>query len=339
MIVGLYFDGKKIEGLIRASITCNNYFSCDGFSVTVAAGASADESLDHLMNLASGSIELRAGPTGDGNPTTLIYGTADRAVIDPVVGVFSAEGRDLSAALIDTYVQQDFVNQTASEVVAMIAAQHGISAEVIPTFGDVGRYFADGYSRLSLGDFSRYRSNWDLIVQLAREQNYDVYMSGSTLYFGPPTLLVSDPIQVNLHDVISMQFHQNLNLNAPLGVTVQTWDSQQATASRGVASSELAGITGAEAGASASYLFTQPNLTPEQADARAAMYIREVCRLGSQIRIQMPWNLSINPRCIISVAGSGTSFDGWYTVDSVERTFSTINGSTQFVLATACSPK
>ena len=235
------------------------------------------------MTLAGGPIELRTGPTDDSDATILIYGTADRAVIDPVVGVLSAEGRDLSAALMNSYVQQDFANQTASEVVASIAAQYGILAEVIPTFGDVGRYFADGYTRLSLGDFSRYRSNWDLIVELAREQNFDVYMSGSTLYFGPSALVVSDPIQVNLHDVISMQFHQNLRLNAPLGVAVQTWDSQQASASRGVASSAFAGAMGSEAGASASYLFTQPNLTPEQADARAAMYIREVCRLGSQI--------------------------------------------------------
>jgi hypothetical protein len=79
-------------------------------------------------------------------------------------------------------------------------------------------------------------------------------------------------------------------------------------------------------------------LTAEQADAKAAMYIREVCRLGSQIRIQMPWNLNINPRRIISVAGSGTSFDGWYTVDFVERLFSTTSGAIQSVLATVWSP-
>jgi len=337
MNVRLYLNGKKIEGLMRASITCNNYFSCDCFSITVAAGAGCGESLDQLMTLASGPVELRAGPADDCDAATLIYGTADRAVIDPVVGVFSAEGRDLSAALIDSYVQQDFVNQTASEVVATIAAQYGILAEVIPTFDNIGRYFADGYTRLSLGDFSRYRSNWDLIVQLAREQNFDVYMAGPTLYFGPSICVAADPVQVNLCDVISMQFQQNMRLNTPLGVAVQTWDSQQATASRGVASSAIAAVTSAT-GSGTSYLFTQPNLTAEQADAKAAMYIREVCRLGSQIRIQMPWNLNINPRRIISVAGSGTSFDGWYTVDFVERLFSTTSGAIQSVLATVWSP-
>jgi hypothetical protein len=337
MNVELYLDGKKIDGLMRASVTCNNYFSCDSFSITIAAGAVSGESLDQLMTLASGPVELRAGPSDDCDATTLICGTADRAVIDPVVGVFSAEGRDLSAALIDSYVQQDFVNQTASEVVATIAAQYGILAEVIPTFDNIGRYFADGYTRLSLGDFSRYRSNWDLIVQLAREQNFDVYMSGPTLYFGPSICIGTNPVQVNLCDVISMQFQQNLRLNTPLGVAVQTWDSQQASASRGVASSGMAAMVGGT-GSGTSYLFTQPNLTAAQADARAAMYIREVCRLGSQIKIQMPWNLSINPRCIISVAGSGTSFDGWYTVDLVERVYSTTAGAVQFVLATVWSP-
>jgi hypothetical protein len=258
--------------------------------------------------------------------------------VDPVVGVFSGEGRDLSAVLVDSYVQQNFVNQTASEVVAAIAGQHGILAEVIPTFGNVGRYFADGYTRLSLGDFSRYRSNWDLIVELAREQNFDVYMSGSTLYFGPSLAVISSPVQVSLHDVITIQFHRNLRVNAPLGVAVQTWDSQRARASRGMAYSASTAAAGSETSSDASYLFTQPNLTPEQADARATMYMREICRLGNQIRIQMPWNLSINPRCIISVTGSGTSSDGLYTVDSVERSYSTTAGSTQFVMGTTWSP-
>jgi hypothetical protein len=338
MNVKLFLDGKKINGLMRASITCNNYFSCDSFSVTVAASTESGEDLDQLAALASGPIELRTDSSDDSDATTLIYGTADRAVIDPVVGVFSAEGRDLSAALIDSYAQQDFVNQTASEVVATIAGKYGILAEVIPTFGNVGRYFADGYTRLSLGDFSRCRSNWDLIVELAREQNFDVYMSGSTLYFGPSALVVSNPVQVNLHEVITMQFHQNLRLSVPLGVAVQTWDSQQARASRGVASSAMTVAMGSATSSDTSYLFTQPNLTPEQADARAAMYIREVGRLGSQIRLQMPWNLSINPRYIISVAGSGTSFDGLYTVDLVERLYSTTAGSVQLVMATTWSP-
>jgi hypothetical protein len=338
MNMKLLLDGKQIDGLVRASVTSNNYFAGDYFSFTVVANASSAESLDQLTDLASGPIELRTDLSDDSDVTTLIYGTVDRAVVDPVVGVFSGEGRDLSAVLVDSYVQQNFVNQTASEVVAAIAGQHGILAEVIPTFGNVGRYFADGYTRLSLGDFSRYRSNWDLIVELAREQNFDVYMSGSTLYFGPSLAVISSPVQVSLHDVITIQFHRNLRVNAPLGVAVQTWDSQRARASRGMAYSASTAAAGSETSSDASYLFTQPNLTPEQADARATMYMREICRLGNQIRIQMPWNLSINPRCIISVTGSGTSSDGLYTVDSVERSYSTTAGSTQFVMGTTWSP-
>lgn len=338
MSISLFLSGQKINGLMQVTITSNNYFSCDCFSFTIASDPSSLESLDQLTDLASGPIELRTDPSDDCDATTLLCGTADRASVDPIVGVFSAEGRDLSSALIDSYVQQDFVNQTASEVVATIAGEYGILAEVIPTVGNVGRYFADGYTRLSLGDFSRYRSNWDLIVELAREQDFDVYMNGLTLYFGPAALAVSNPVQLRLHDVISMQFHQNLRLNAPLAVAVQTWDSQQARASRGVASSASTAVMGSGTSSGMSYLFSQPNLTPEQADARAAMYVREVCRLGTQVRIRMPWNININPRSVISVTGSGTSFDGLYTVDLVERMYSTTAGSLQLVTATTWSP-
>ncbi|HVZ09323.1 MAG TPA: hypothetical protein VHC04_15510 [Rhodopila sp.] len=263
---------------------------------------------------------------------SLIYGNIDKITIDPVLGVFSVEGRDLSALLIDSYVQQDFVNQTAAEVVFLLAGRYGLLAEVTPTEGLVGRYFADGYARLGLGDHSRFRSNWDLIVELAREQGFDVYVKDRTLYFGPALGSGSAPITLHLTDTIRTQFEYNTTLSTTPLVQIQTWDSQQLSAYKGWGQGTSAEVTGLSAD-NTGYLFSQPNLTAAQADAKALMYSREISRLNTIARIEMPWNLNISPRGLISLIDTGTSFDGLYRVDCVERLFCTTSGSVQFVTA------
>jgi hypothetical protein len=75
MNMKLLLDGKQIDGLVRASVTSNNYFAGDYFSFTVVANASSAESLDQLTDLASGPIELRTDLSDDSDVTTLIYGT------------------------------------------------------------------------------------------------------------------------------------------------------------------------------------------------------------------------------------------------------------------------
>lgn len=337
MKLKLELNGQTVEGLVRASVVANNYFSCNSFSFMVAAGPNPLLSLDQLTALAGGYAALSAEGGGGTDREQLIYGKVDRILCDPVVGIVCAEGRDLSALMIDSYLQRDFVNQTASEIVAAIAAKHGLTAQVTPTEGWAGRYFADGYSRLSVGDFSRYRSDWDLVAELAREQNFDLYVDGSTLYFGPSIPSVSDRIELTPSDLMTLQIERNCCVADVVSVGIQTWNTQEMRA-------YLGGIPGAgsvsagEAAGAPPYLFSHPNLTAAQADIRAALYAREIGRLGTVVRIQMPWDLRIRPRGLILLSGTGTSFDGTYSVDSVERSFCGSSGSTQTATAFAWAP-
>ena len=84
---------------------------------------------------------------------TLITGMVDTIHVDPIHGTVGIDGRDMSASLIDSYRQQDFVNHTASEIVTSIAQSHGLQPVVTSTQGITGRYYNDGYTKLSIGQF------------------------------------------------------------------------------------------------------------------------------------------------------------------------------------------
>ena len=128
--------------------------------------------------------------------------------------------------MVDSYQQGDFVNQTASEVVATIANRHGLGAVVTPTLGFIGRYYGDGYTRLSTGQFSRLRSDWDLVVELARENQFDVFVEGTQLFFQPasPIPAVLTPITPGM--VQSLRFNRSLTVASSATARVQSWNSQ-----------------------------------------------------------------------------------------------------------------
>jgi phage protein D len=233
---------------------------------------------------------------------------------------------------VDSYLQQDFVNQTASEVVTTIASQYDLICQVTPTQGAVGRYFGDGYTRLSLGDFSRIRSNWDLIVELARESNFDVFVNGTTLFYQPVVNILDSAIELTPGDVSLLRVTRKVSSSSNSEVRVQSWNAQQQSS---YTSSGVLDETGVAMGGSTSqsYLFSSPNLTSSQADAYAQRYAREVGRLQTVLHIEMPSRPTFSPRTLIQLVGCGASIDGLYHVDSVERHFSAVFGTSQTIRA------
>ena len=160
--VEISINGRPVRGLLRASITNTNCFSADTFSLTFTMNAEGPEDIAFWSVIPAALVEVRAATSNTYSPSyqSLITGMADSIHIDPVRGTVGIEGRDLSASMIDSYRQQDFVNQTASEIVATIASYHGLQPIVVPTSDNIGRYYADGYTKVSLGQFSRFRSDW-----------------------------------------------------------------------------------------------------------------------------------------------------------------------------------
>src|ERR1700679_516186 len=113
-------NGSLVEGLLQASIVTSNCFSSDSYAVTFATGPLPLGDIAFWSTLSSAYVEISVIAGSQPMSPNLISGMIDTIQFDPIAGIVTIEGRDLSSSLIDSYRQQDFVNQTASEVVSTI---------------------------------------------------------------------------------------------------------------------------------------------------------------------------------------------------------------------------
>ncbi len=332
-------NGDQISGLLRAAIATTNCFSADTYSLTFAINAEASDNIDFWSTISAAYVEVTAVLlSSDGSASqSLITGMADTIHVDPIQGTVAVEGRDLSSSMIDLYRQQDFVNQTASEVVSAIAQYHNLQPVVTSTSGMVGRYYSDSYTKLSLGQCSRLQSDWDVVVQLARQNNFDVFVQGQSLYFQPAGELMSAPVLVSIYDVRSMRFERNLGIGTNATAMVQSWNSQNMAAYR---SNNVDQSTIENQGSSAPnlpFLFSGSNYTSQQVSDLTGQYAAELARLGTVLHIDMPWNLALSPRTIILLSDTHSTLDTTYQIDSIERRYSSTSGSTQTIRAAQIS--
>ena len=289
--------------------------------------------MEFWSSLSSGYISISAAAAKGLPSQDLISGMIDTLILDPIKCTVAIEGRDLSASMIDGYRQQDFVNQTASEVVSTIAAFHGLIPMVTATPGAVGRYYGDGYTRLSLGQFSRLRSDWDLVVQLARENSFDVFVQSETLYFQPGSTSEDLPTRLGFGDVKSMHFERALALAPSTTARVQSWNSQNMASYTGAGETTNSEQTLSAGPAVQPFLFSASNFTSQQVTNSAGQYTAELTRLGLVLRAEMPWNFALVPRSQVYIDDAGSGLDTIYQIDHVERHYSTTSGSTQKISA------
>jgi hypothetical protein len=338
MELQVMLNGSPIQGLLHASVVATNCFSSDSFTLTFAIGPPPLCDIAFWSSVSSAYIEIWAVASDGPIPQSLISGMIDTVALDPIRAAVAIEGRDLSSSMIDSYRQQDFVNQTASEVVSTIALYHGLTPAVTPTSSNVGRYYGDGYTRLSLGMFSRLRSDWDLVVQLARENGFDVYVQGSTLFFQPSTSFDDIPVQIALRDVKTIRLERTLTLRSAAVARVQSWNSQNMTPYASNSSEDAAAVTATSAATNGQpFLFSAANFTSQQVVSSADRYATELNHLGTALHIEMPWDLALSPRTIILIDETNSLFDTTYRIDHVERHYSTTSGSIQILRAVVIS--
>ena len=172
-------DGSFLPGLMEADISNNAHFGAARFRLRLAMnGYTASQLLQPGLVL-----DVQMGVSG--SPISLIQGEVDSFSIDVLNGSVSLEGRDLTARLLDARTQETFSNQTASEIAETLAARHGLASNVTATKTLAGRYYGNEHDRLTLGQFSRSTTEWDLLTFLAAREGYEVFVTGQTLNFMP----------------------------------------------------------------------------------------------------------------------------------------------------------
>lgn len=336
----LLANGTSIAGVIDAEVITNNHFAADRFFARIALGADPVATSQFWASTQDILVDVRFSLDG-ASFQSLIQGLVDSVTIDPVAGWVRIEGRDLTAALIETRSQEAFANRTSSEIATLVAQRHGLTAAVTPTTTPVGRYYQNEHDRVTLGLFSRAITEWDQLVFLARQEGFDVFIQGTTLFFRAAQQ------QADLHilrpaDLSGLRLRRSLMLARDIEVTVKSWNSRQQNAFAQTAKAsgnQSSGSAGFGARGPQRYVLVRPNLTPDQALQLAQRTLAELTQHERVIELTLPGELTLSPRSQISLAGTGTDFDQTYFVDVIERSLNPQSGFTQRVRAKNTSPR
>ena len=325
-------NGTALPGVVSAELSGSGAFQADRFRLDAALNASSQFGLDYWSADGTPVVDLQFSLDGGGNYASLMIGQVDRISADPVNGRISLSGRDLSARLIDQTTDEGFANQTSSDVATLLAQRRGLQATVSATTTLVGRYYQDDHHQLGLGRFSRARSEWDVLVDLARREGYSVFVSGATLFFQPLD-------QAAVFSVYWDQVARDSNVKSlkldwlpaianGVQVVVQSWHSKQGNA--------VSARAGAGGGTVSTVL--RANLTESDAQTLATQYLNELLGQERSISFDLPGELTLTPRSLVQVTGDVAGWGGLYQVVDVTRRLDIRGGFSQSVSARGYTP-
>jgi phage protein D len=323
-----------LTGVIDIEVTNASHFTADTFRLTASiAKLPPDLTPLYWGDSAGDELEIFAGvDSTTGQTNSLIYGQVDDVDIDLVRQTMTLSGRDLSARFLDVKTAEHFQDQTASNIATTLAARHGMKASVTPTTQRVGGYYEYYHSRMN-----KDQSEWDLLVFLAEQEGYDLWVAGQTLYFQPPVPATADPYVLLWSDDGAGNFSSNMTdirlkrsqtLAKDVIVKVQSWNQAQETVIKAENHRNQAD-KGQRAGGNAQiYTFYPPNLNKEQADKWAAAKAEDITKHERVISGSLPGDNLLTNRSLIKLVGTNTGWDQLYNIDTVTRRLSSKVGYT-----------
>ena len=274
----------------------------------------------------------------------MVTGGVDEYEIGPDDRTITLTGRDLAAQLIDTKTAQTYANQTSSEIATMLAGSVGLTPVVTATTTPVGRYYQIDHARMALGGFHTSITQWDLLIYLAQQEGFDLFVSGTSLYFQPAATSATPytiywqlgPDGVATSNVMDLRLKHALTLAKGVSVTVKSWHSGMKRA----ITAKTADPTYKDKSGDGTqdYVFYVPNLTPQQAINLANQRYADITRHLRRISFDAPGDLVLTPRLVIVLGGTGTAFDTNYFPDDIDLALSQDGGFTMRVTAKNIPP-
>ena len=312
-------DGAAMPGVMEIDVLDNAHFAAGRFRVRAAmdaAGAAALLDADSILDL-----QVSIG----GTFASLLQGQADSIHIDPIRNTIEIDGRDLTARLLDARTQETFANQTASEIANTLAARHSLTPVVTATTTLAGRYYGAEHDRITLGQFSRATTEWDLLTFLAAREGFEVFVAGQSLYF-QPLMQTAANLVLTPNDCVSLSLERALTLARDIEVTVKSWNTRQQAAFTQTARSAPQGQRG---GSPQRIVVVRPNLQPNDALQLAQRILADLSNHERIVHAELPGDVTLTPRSRITLSGTGTDFDQTYYVAELDRHFSLAHGFTQ----------
>ena len=335
----LVVSGSVISGCQSFEVSVNNLGQAATFFVQVADETDASEVGVQWRDNDVIDISIQVGfiPLGLSESAVdwqeLISGRVDRIRLDPVTGTIILEGRDYAARLLDLPVTENFLNYTSSEIAVQLAQRCGLSAVVDRTPSIIGQYYQIEHARIALSRFSKFSTAWDLLSNLAQIEGFDLWVQGSSLFFRPSTYRGSTVHTISFQpssqisaspsvNVSSLTLERSLALAGGIPVSVLSWNSRQ----RRRVSARSDSASGA---LSASINVVRPNLLQDAAQMLANGIYGQTSGHERRLIATMPADLTLSPRDGILLTGVGSSWDGTYRVDSIDREMTLAGGFVQ----------
>ena len=179
---------QLVTGVIATEVSSSSrHATADTFYIHLATSElPPSASLAWLTSAATVYVAIYMGVPEDpqsftaADLTQMITGRVDTVDYNPPEGTVSLVGRDLTGLLIDKKSSINFVNLSSSQIAERLAQKHGLTAIVTKTRIQAGKYYTLD-SRLLFDQ----RSDWEVLQYLAQVENFIVYVSNTSLFFGP----------------------------------------------------------------------------------------------------------------------------------------------------------
>lgn len=346
-------NGAPVDGWVSWEVSQNTYYEADTFRVSFAVGGMGTLTAQPFLEQRQLFVEVLAGfPADPAKPgasdlASLIYGRVDDIEFEPVHNMLTLTGRDLTAAFIDARTDDEWQNQTASEIATALASRRGLLPVVTRTTTKVGTYYKREQVRLQAN-----RSEWDMLAWLAREEGFLCFVSGQELHFEPDAA-TGDPYVIRWQPadaftgapqapVMDLSFSRSLTVAK--GVTVVVRSPSTTTKTPVVEGYPSKGKTiqagkASPFGSVQTYYFTVPaNTSPVDCQSFAAKRYAEIVAHEMRLHARLPGDNNLSTRTKLQVTGTGTSFDQTYFPSEIMRTMSIEAGYMMTVTAKNHSP-
>ena len=318
------------KAVISLDVTNASHFTADTFRVELnVAGLPLGLGPEYWADSQDDRISLGVSLGGE-TPVPLIVGQVDDADWDVAARTIILSGRDLSAPLIDNKTAEKFQNQTASEIAQTLAIRRGLDSSVQATMTLAGTYYEIDHALTSHEE-----TEWDVLVYLAEREGFDVWVSGTTLYFQPSPaatkppyiLLWSEPSDGTFaSNATSLHVSRSQTLSKEVVVTVRSWNQKQQAAFTVTAKRSQAKKSQRRGGTAQTYSFVRPNLTRDQAQQFAEAKAEEITRHERILSASLPGDNALTTRATLRLVGTGTDWDQIYYPDTVSRRLSLQDG-------------
>jgi hypothetical protein len=307
-------NGTKVP-CVRLDVTQSRSQDPDIFNAEIAIGA-AGLGLNFWADASSLPVEVMMSNDIGAGAVKMFGGSADGVFIQLLKRTVLINGRGKEKALIDTKVQQKYLNQTPDQIVKKEAQKVGLKVDMDEIKDKAGKIW-----QLDWNKFFHNHSLWTGISNLADNFGMNAYATNGTLYFknlneqlNAYEIKYEENTTTHPSNVIDLQLAHDLVVAQGVSVDLKSWDNK--------AKKVVSALSGSQGSGSLNYLFTVPGLTQEQAQTIADKKQAEASAHEMVISAEMPGDTAMDARLDAKVSGTGTSFDKTFETLAVQHRIS-----------------